>query len=64
MGAIYEIETNRPFFCDRDGITKYALKEIGSERRNGYGWYGNWGDSLANMYPNGSIVVFAVLMVL
>jgi pectate lyase len=46
----YEIETNRPFFCDRDGIPKYALKEIGSERRNGYGWYGNWGDSLANMY--------------
>lgn len=46
----YEIETNRPFFCDRDGVPKYSLEEIGSERRNGYTWYGNWGSSLANEY--------------
>ena len=46
----YEIETNRPFFCDRDGVRKYALKEIGNERRNGYSWYGNWGESLASTY--------------
>lgn len=38
------------FFCDRDGVPKYTLKEIGSERRNGYAWYGNWGDSLAAAY--------------
>lgn len=43
----YELETNRPFFCDRDGVPKYTLKEIGSERRNGYAWYGNWGESVA-----------------
>ena len=35
----YELEDNRPFFCDRDGIKKYALSEIGPERRNGYSWY-------------------------
>jgi PelA/Pel-15E family pectate lyase len=35
----YELDNNRPFFCDRDGIRKYALSEIGYERRNGYGWY-------------------------
>jgi pectate lyase len=46
----YEIETNRPFFCDRDGVPKYNLEAIGSERRNGYSWYGNWGSSLANAY--------------
>jgi PelA/Pel-15E family pectate lyase len=46
----YEIETNRPFFCDRDGVRKYALNQIGKERRNGYSWYGNWGESLANAY--------------
>ena len=46
----YEIETNRPFFCDRDGVPKFALKDIGSERRNGYEWYGNWGESLAAAY--------------
>ncbi len=34
-----ELEDNRPFFCDRDGIKKYSLAEIGAERRNGYGWY-------------------------
>src|SRR4051794_2970004 len=31
----YEIGTNRPFFCDRDGIKKYDLSEIGIERRPG-----------------------------
>ncbi|MXN92523.1 pectate lyase [Flavobacterium sp. Sd200] len=36
-----ELDTNRPFFCDRDGIKKYSLAEIGHERRNGYGWYTN-----------------------
>lgn len=46
----YELETNRPFFCDRDGVPKYSLEEIGRERRNGYSWYGNWGNSLANAY--------------
>jgi len=46
----YEIETNRPFFCDRDGIPKFALKEIGRERRNGYAWYGEWGKSVAEKY--------------
>ena len=34
-----ELDDNTPFFCDRDGIKKYALSEIGSERRNGYAWY-------------------------
>jgi PelA/Pel-15E family pectate lyase len=46
----YEIETNRPFFCDRDGVPKGALKDIGYERRNGYSWYGTWGDSVAEAY--------------
>ena len=35
----YTLEDNRPFFCDRDGIKKYTLAEIGHERRNGYSWY-------------------------
>jgi PelA/Pel-15E family pectate lyase len=38
----YEIETNKPFFCDRDGVIKYSLQEISYERRNGYAWYGTW----------------------
>ncbi len=46
----YELETGRPMFCDRDGVIKYALKDIGHERRNGYAWYGNWGQGVAEQY--------------
>jgi PelA/Pel-15E family pectate lyase len=35
----YDLKTNRPFFCDRDGVKKYSLAKIGAERRNGYSWY-------------------------
>ena len=46
----YEIETNRPFFCGRDGIKKYRLSEIEAERRGGYAWYGGWGKDVAKAY--------------
>ncbi len=36
-----ELENNKPFFCDRDGVKKATLAEIGVERRNGYAWYTN-----------------------
>ncbi|MFK7775882.1 MAG: pectate lyase [Saprospiraceae bacterium] len=36
-----ELDSNIPFFCDRDGIKKYAITEIKKERRNGYRWYTN-----------------------
>lgn len=42
----YEIETNRPIFCGRDGVAKYSLAEIEAERRAGYSWYGNWGENV------------------
>jgi pectinesterase len=35
----YDLETSKPFFCDRDGIKKNSIGEIGYERRNGYSWY-------------------------
>ncbi|WP_367870863.1 pectate lyase [Luteolibacter sp. Populi] len=46
----YDIETGRPFFCDRDGVKKAQLADIGAERRNGYAWYGNWGEAVLNEY--------------
>jgi pectate lyase len=46
----YEIGTNRPIFSDRDGIVRYNLDEVGSERRGGYTWYGNWGESVLSSY--------------
>lgn len=35
----YTLDDNRPFFCDRDGVMKFDVSEIGHERRNGYSWY-------------------------
>ena len=35
----YDLETGEPFVCDRDGVKKKSLEEIGYERRNGYSWY-------------------------
>ena len=46
----YEIETGHPLFSGRDGVTKYQFNEIEAERRNGYAWYGNWGEQLAEDY--------------
>jgi len=48
----YEIETNRPFFCNRDGIKVYRLSDVKLERRVGYGWYGDWPAYLkTDIYP-------------
>lgn len=48
----YELGTNRPFFCGRDGVKKYALAEIENERRTGYAWYGTWpAKLLESEYP-------------
>ena len=48
----YEIGTNRPFFSGRDSQKKYDVKEIESERRNGYAWYGTWPEKLLQTeYP-------------
>lgn len=46
----YEIGTNRPFFCGRDGVKKYSIAEIEAERRNGYAWYGTWGNGLTRKH--------------
>ena len=37
----YDLEEGRPYVCDRDGVPKRRLEEIGHERRNGYSWYNN-----------------------
>ena len=46
----YDLETNRPFFCDRDGIKKYDKSEIVHERRNGYSWYNKDGSKVLKRY--------------
>lgn len=48
----YDLTTGRPYVCDRDGKPKESIAEIGFERRNGYGWYGDWARTLIEQeYP-------------
>jgi PelA/Pel-15E family pectate lyase len=47
----YNIETNIPFLCNRNGIVVYNLSEIEFERRVGYGWYGYWPEEAFQAYP-------------
>jgi pectinesterase len=46
-----ELEDNSPFFCDRDGIKKKSLQEIGHERRVGYAWYTDEPKEVLKRYP-------------
>ncbi|MFH0999643.1 MAG: pectate lyase [Bacteroidota bacterium] len=47
-----ELDNNTPFFCDRDGIKKATMAEIGAERRNGYAWYTDEPKEVLKRYPN------------
>lgn len=39
---LYELETDKPIFGDRDRRVHYDVSEVSLERRRGYGWYGDW----------------------
>lgn len=47
----YDLETQLPYVCDRDGIKKSSLDEIGYERRNGYSWYTEAPQKVLNAFP-------------
>ncbi|MDR0419214.1 MAG: pectate lyase [Prevotellaceae bacterium] len=49
-GRFCGLDDNRPFFCDRDGVMKYSLAEIGHERRNYYRWYCGEANELFLLY--------------
>lgn len=36
----YDLERAEPMFCDRDGVPRKKLEEVGYERRTGYSWVG------------------------
>ena len=46
----YDLQTGIPFFCDRDGVPRTCLEDVGQERRNGYAWYGSRPLRLYGMY--------------
>lgn len=48
----YDLEEGKPFFCDRDGLPKRSIEEIGYERRNGYGWYNDQAQPLYAKYAD------------
>ena len=45
-----EIGTNKPLFTGRDGVVKYDISQIDSERTMHYRWFGNWGGRVAAEY--------------
>lgn len=47
----YDLDSEQPFFCDRDGIKKKTVDEIGYERRNGYNWYTDAPKEVFDLYP-------------
>ncbi len=47
----YDLDTEEPFVCDRDGVKQPAMEYIGYERRTGYGWYSNSPQNVIDKYP-------------
>lgn len=50
-GRFMNLDDNRPFFSDRDGVKKYSLMDIGRERRAGYRWYSDRPQEVLKKYP-------------
>lgn len=50
----YDLETEEPYVCDRDGKPQPSLEYIGYERRNGYGWYGTEPQSVIKKFQKWS----------
>ena len=46
----YDLEHCQPFVCDRDGVPRRRLEDIGPERRNGYSWYNDKPATLYALY--------------
>ena len=53
----YDIESGEPFCCDRDGVPRRSLEDIGYERRNGYAWYNEQPATLYDRYATWMTVV-------
>lgn len=46
----YDLKYAEPYVCDRDGVPRRHLEQIGYERRNGYGWYSDNAIGLYGLY--------------
>lgn len=50
-GRFYDLDTQKAYFCSRDGIKRNTLAEISYERRNGYRWYTSAPQKVLHTYP-------------
>lgn len=48
----YELNTNKPLFANRDGISVYSHKEVEKERRTGYMWYNYAPQKVLDMFAD------------
>ncbi len=46
----YDLERCEPFVCDRDGLPRLSLEDLGEERRTGYSWYNTSAQRLFPLY--------------
>ena len=49
-GRYYDLEHCEPYVCDRDGLPRRRLEDIGHERRNGYAWFSDRPAELYALY--------------
>lgn len=47
----YDLDTQKPYFCGRDGIKRESIYQIERERRAGYGWYTQAPAKVLKAYP-------------
>ncbi len=47
----YTLDTNKPFFTDRNSVPVDSLSKVGRERRDGYSWYTYAPQKVLNKYP-------------
>lgn len=51
-GRYYDLVECQPYVCDRDGIPRRHLENIGYERRNGYSWFSTQPRDLYALYDS------------
>ncbi len=49
-GRYYDLKYCEPYVCDRDGLPRRRLEDIGHERRNGYSWFSSRPGELYSVY--------------
>lgn len=47
----YDLDTQKPYFCGRDGVKRDNIYQIERERRAGYGWYTQAPARVLRAYP-------------